>query len=31
MNAFAQSIGLLEGPVAYDAVVATRFQPLWAG
>jgi ABC-type nitrate/sulfonate/bicarbonate transport system substrate-binding protein len=30
MNRFAQAIGLLEGPVPYDQVVATRFRPLWA-
>jgi NitT/TauT family transport system substrate-binding protein len=29
MNRFAQAIGLLSGPVAYDAVVATRFRSLW--
>jgi ABC-type nitrate/sulfonate/bicarbonate transport system substrate-binding protein len=29
MNRFAQSIGLLDGPVPYDRVVATRFRPLW--
>ncbi|MBI1846604.1 MAG: ABC transporter substrate-binding protein [Candidatus Rokubacteria bacterium] len=31
MNRFAQAAGLLAGPVAYDAVVATRFRPLWSG
>jgi NitT/TauT family transport system substrate-binding protein len=31
MNGFAQAIGLLEAPVAYDGVVATRFRSLWAG
>jgi ABC-type nitrate/sulfonate/bicarbonate transport system substrate-binding protein len=31
MNRFAQSIGLLPGPVPYESVVATRFRPLWAG
>lgn len=30
MNAFAQAIGLLSGPVAYDHVVATRFRDLWS-
>ena len=30
MNGFAQAIGLLKGPVAYDDVVATRFRPLWS-
>jgi NitT/TauT family transport system substrate-binding protein len=29
MNEFAQSIGLLPGPVAYDQVAATRFRELW--
>jgi NitT/TauT family transport system substrate-binding protein len=29
MNDFAQAIGLLSGPVAYDEVVATRFRALW--
>ena len=29
MNGFAQAIGLLARPVAYDAVVATRFSGLW--
>ena len=29
MNRFAQSIGLLEGPVPYESVAATRFRPLW--
>jgi len=29
MNRFAQTIGLLAGPVAYQDVVATRFCPLW--
>jgi ABC-type nitrate/sulfonate/bicarbonate transport system substrate-binding protein len=29
MNNFAQAIGLLEGPVPYDVVVATRFRDLW--
>jgi NitT/TauT family transport system substrate-binding protein len=29
MNSFAQAIGLLSAPVAYDAVVATRFHDLW--
>jgi NitT/TauT family transport system substrate-binding protein len=31
MNRFAQAIGILEGPVAYEAVVATRFRSLWSG
>jgi NitT/TauT family transport system substrate-binding protein len=30
MNSFAQAIGLLAAPVAYDEVVATRFRELWA-
>ncbi len=30
MNRFAQAIGLLAGPVAYDEVVATRFRGLWS-
>jgi hypothetical protein len=30
MNRFAQAIGLLPGPVAYDRVVATRFRALWS-
>jgi ABC-type nitrate/sulfonate/bicarbonate transport system substrate-binding protein len=29
MNGFAQAIGLLATPVAYDEVVATRFRDLW--
>jgi NitT/TauT family transport system substrate-binding protein len=29
MNRFAQAIGLLATPVAYEAVVATRFRDLW--
>lgn len=29
MNQFAQDIGLLAEPVAYDSVVATRFSHLW--
>lgn len=29
MNRFAQAIGILSGPVAYDAVVATRYSNLW--
>jgi hypothetical protein len=29
MNSFAQAIGLLAAPVAYDEVVATRFRDLW--
>jgi ABC-type nitrate/sulfonate/bicarbonate transport system substrate-binding protein len=31
MNTFAQAIGLLDAPVAYDEVVATRFRDLWSG
>ena len=30
MNRFAQTIGLLAAPVAYDEVVATRFRSLWS-
>jgi ABC-type nitrate/sulfonate/bicarbonate transport system substrate-binding protein len=30
MNRFAQAIGLLAAPVAYDQVVATRFGDLWS-
>jgi NitT/TauT family transport system substrate-binding protein len=30
MNRFAQAIGLLVGPVAYDEVVATGFRGLWS-
>ena len=30
MNDFAQAIGLLATPVAYDEVVATRFRDLWS-
>jgi NitT/TauT family transport system substrate-binding protein len=30
MNGFAQAIGLLAAPVAYDQVVATRFRDLWS-
>jgi NitT/TauT family transport system substrate-binding protein len=29
MNAFARDIGILKGQPSYDAVVATRFSPLW--
>ena len=29
MNGFAQVIGLLDAPVGYDRVVATRFRSLW--
>jgi ABC-type nitrate/sulfonate/bicarbonate transport system substrate-binding protein len=29
MNGFAQAIGMLSGPVAYEAVAATRFRDLW--
>jgi ABC-type nitrate/sulfonate/bicarbonate transport system substrate-binding protein len=31
LNAFAQSVGHLTGPVPYDRVVATRCRPLWTG
>ncbi|MEE8332819.1 MAG: ABC transporter substrate-binding protein [Alphaproteobacteria bacterium] len=31
LNAFAQSVGQLSGPVTYDQVVATRCRPLWTG
>ena len=31
MNRFAQAIGLLDGPVPYESVVATGFRPLWSG
>ena len=31
MNAFAQSVGNLSGPVPYEHVVATRCCPLWTG
>jgi NitT/TauT family transport system substrate-binding protein len=31
LNAFAQNAGLLPKPVAYDALVATKFQALWSG
>ena len=31
MNSFAQSVGQLSGPVAYDQMVATRCRPLWTG
>jgi len=30
MNRFAQAVGLLSAPVAYDDVVATRFRNLWS-
>ena len=30
MNQFARDLGLLEGDVAYEDVVATQFKPLWA-
>jgi NitT/TauT family transport system substrate-binding protein len=30
MNGFAQAIGMLDGPVPYESVVATRFRPLWS-
>src|SRR5439155_1258725 len=29
MNGFAQTLGLLTGPVSYESVVATRFRSLW--
>lgn len=29
MNRFAQAIGILDGPVPYERVVATRFRSLW--
>ena len=29
MNGFAQTLGLLAGPVSYESVVATRFRSLW--
>jgi ABC-type nitrate/sulfonate/bicarbonate transport system substrate-binding protein len=29
MNRFAQAVGHLSDPVAYDDVVATRFRDLW--
>ena len=29
LNSFAQSVGQLSGPVAYEQVVATRCRPLW--
>jgi hypothetical protein len=29
LTAFGRRSGLLDGPVSYDAVVATRFQDLW--
>ena len=31
LNAFAQSVGQLTGPVPYEQVVATRCCPLWTG
>lgn len=31
MNRFARETGILEGDVAYDQVVATRFRDLWKG
>ena len=31
LNAFAQSIGHLSGPVAYEQVVATGCRRLWTG
>ena len=31
LNAFAQSVGQLTGPVAYEQVVATRCRALWTG
>ena len=30
INRFAASAGLLDGPVAYDKIVATQFASLWA-
>ena len=30
MNGFAQTVGLLSGPVAYEQVVAVQFRHLWA-
>jgi ABC-type nitrate/sulfonate/bicarbonate transport system substrate-binding protein len=30
MNNFAQSVGLLSGPVEYEQVVAVEFKNLWA-
>ena len=29
LNRFAQSVGLLTGPVPYEQVVAVRFRDLW--
>ena len=29
LNRFAQSVGRLSGPVAYEQVVAVRFRDLW--
>ncbi|HKA73278.1 MAG TPA: hypothetical protein VKE26_15815, partial [Xanthobacteraceae bacterium] len=29
MNQFARQMGILEGYVAYDGVVAARFTPMW--
>ena len=31
MNEFMTDLGWLDGPVAYDRVVATRYKTLWAG
>ncbi len=31
MNAFSRDVGILEGDVPYDRVVATRFRDLWNG
>jgi ABC-type nitrate/sulfonate/bicarbonate transport system substrate-binding protein len=31
MTAFARSQGILDGPVAYETVVATQFRDLWKG
>jgi NitT/TauT family transport system substrate-binding protein len=31
LNAFAQSVGHLSGPVPYEQVVAARCRPLWTG
>jgi hypothetical protein len=29
MNQFARDVGILDGDVAYENVVATQFAPLW--
>lgn len=31
LNTFAHNVGLLQEPVAYEALVATKFQTLWTG